>query len=227
MRSTSQISCSVAFLQMPPNMCQLPVRCCTDPSGAAYSNVQVLFEWGTRSRISSLNSNTSACGTWWRWRLIATMLYAVYSYGWKTYATGFMLYYWCYCNDYLFYTMVPSTDPGNGTVTQEFCLLIRQGATPFDGKTLTGWTLFHETYCKPPPSSSWDREGLEALLGTLPERGIITVGLLHHHASLRSDAWVVYLGLRVHSSSYMVVFSSMCFMFRSCELPIMIKITIM
>jgi hypothetical protein len=26
--------------------------------------------------------------------------------------------------------MVLSTDPGNGTVTQEFCLLIRQGATP-------------------------------------------------------------------------------------------------
>jgi hypothetical protein len=24
-------------------MCHLPVRCCTDPSGAAYSNVQVLL----------------------------------------------------------------------------------------------------------------------------------------------------------------------------------------
>jgi hypothetical protein len=33
-----------------------------------------------------------------------------------------------------------------------------------------------------------DREGLEALPGTLPERGIITGGLLHHHASLWSDA---------------------------------------
>jgi hypothetical protein len=31
--------------------------------------------------------------------------------------------------------------------------------------------------------------------------GITTGGLLHHHACLRSDAWVVYLGLRVHSSS--------------------------
>jgi hypothetical protein len=29
----------------------------------------------------------------------------------------------------IFYTVVLSTDPGNGTVTQEFCLLIRQGAT--------------------------------------------------------------------------------------------------
>jgi hypothetical protein len=26
-------------------------------------------------------------------------------------------------------------------------------------------------------------------------------GLLHHHGRLRSDVWVVYLGLRVHSSS--------------------------
>jgi hypothetical protein len=43
--------------------------------------------------------------------------------------------------------------------------------------------------------------GPEALPGTLPERGITTGGLLHHHACLRSDVWVVYLGLRVHSSS--------------------------
>jgi hypothetical protein len=40
-----------------------------------------------------------------------------------------------------------------------------------------------------------------ALPGTLPEREITTRGLLHHHACLRSDVWVVYLGLRVHSSS--------------------------
>jgi hypothetical protein len=60
---------------------------------------------------------------------------------------------------------------------------------------------FHETYCKPPLSSMRDREGPEALLGTLLERGITTEGLLHHHACLRSDAWVVYLGLRVHISS--------------------------
>jgi hypothetical protein len=32
-----------------------------------------------------------------------------------------------------------------------------------------------------------DREGLEALPGTLPERGIATRGLLHRHACLRSD----------------------------------------
>jgi hypothetical protein len=46
-----------------------------------------------------------------------------------------------------------------------------------------------------------DREGLEALLGTLPEREITTGGLLHRHACLRRDEWVVYLGLWVHSSS--------------------------
>jgi hypothetical protein len=51
-----------------------------------------------------------------------------------------------------------------------------------------GMNTFHETYCMPPSSSSQDREGPEALPGTLPERGIITGGLLHHHASLRSDA---------------------------------------
>jgi hypothetical protein len=47
---------------------------------------------------------------------------------------------------------------------------------------------FHETYCKPLPSSMGDREGPEALPGTLPERGITAEGLLHHHACLRSDA---------------------------------------
>jgi hypothetical protein len=46
-----------------------------------------------------------------------------------------------------------------------------------------------------------DREGPEALPGTLPERGITTEGLLHHHACLRRDEWVVYLGLWVYSSS--------------------------
>jgi hypothetical protein len=54
----------------------------------------------------------------------------------------------------------------------------------FIEKTLKDETLLHKTYCKPPPSSSQDREGPEALPGTLPERGIITGGLLHHHASL-------------------------------------------
>jgi hypothetical protein len=62
-------------------------------------------------------------------------------------------------------------------------------------------SIFHETYCKPPPSSTRDREGPEALPGTLPKKGITAGGLLHHHGRLQSDVWVVYLGLRVHSSS--------------------------
>jgi hypothetical protein len=56
-----------------------------------------------------------------------------------------------------------------------------------DGKTLKTRSIFHETYCKLPPSLTRDREGPEALPGTLPERGITTGGLLHHHAYLRSD----------------------------------------
>jgi hypothetical protein len=43
---------------------------------------------------------------------------------------------------------------------------------------------FLETYREPPSSSTRDREGLEALAGTLPERGITTGCLLHHHAHL-------------------------------------------
>jgi hypothetical protein len=68
-------------------------------------------------------------------------------------------------------------------------------------ETLGAQTLFQKTYCKPPPSSMRDQEGLEALPGTLTERGITTKGLLYHHACVRSDVWVVYLGLWVHSSS--------------------------
>jgi hypothetical protein len=60
---------------------------------------------------------------------------------------------------------------------------------------------FQETHHDPPPSSTRDREGLEALPGTLPKREIATGGLLHRHACLRRDEWVVYLGLWVHSSS--------------------------
>jgi hypothetical protein len=60
---------------------------------------------------------------------------------------------------------------------------------------------FPETHRDPPPSLTRDREGLEALPSTLPERRIVTRGLLHHHACLQSDEWVVYLGLWVHSSS--------------------------
>jgi hypothetical protein len=48
-------------------------------------------------------------------------------------------------------------------------------------------SIFHETYCNPPPSSTRDREGSEALPSTLPERGISAGGLLHHHGHLRSD----------------------------------------
>jgi hypothetical protein len=60
---------------------------------------------------------------------------------------------------------------------------------------------FPETHRDLPPSSTRDREGPEALPGTLPERGIATEGLLHRHTCLRRDEWVVYLGLWVHSSS--------------------------
>jgi hypothetical protein len=56
-----------------------------------------------------------------------------------------------------------------------------------DEKTLGAQTLFQKTYFKPPPSSTRDRKGPEALPGTLPERGITIGGLLHHHACLRSD----------------------------------------
>jgi hypothetical protein len=46
---------------------------------------------------------------------------------------------------------------------------------------------FPETHRDLPPSSTRDREGPEALPGTLPERGITTEGLLHRHACLRRD----------------------------------------
>jgi hypothetical protein len=72
---------------------------------------------------------------------------------------------------------------------------------PLDGKNLNTRSILHETYCKPLPSSTRDQEGPEALPGTLSERGITVGGLLHHHGRLQSDVWVVYLGLRVHSSS--------------------------
>jgi hypothetical protein len=60
---------------------------------------------------------------------------------------------------------------------------------------------FSDIHRDPPPSLTQDREGPEALPGTLPERGIATGGLLRRHACLRRDEWVVYLGLWVHSSS--------------------------
>jgi hypothetical protein len=47
---------------------------------------------------------------------------------------------------------------------------------------------FPRNILKSPLLSSRDQEGPEALPDTLPKRGIINEGLLHHHASLRSDA---------------------------------------
>jgi hypothetical protein len=58
------------------------------------------------------------------------------------------------------------------------------------------WNILQATTVIVPRSG-----GPEALPDTLPERGIITGGLLHRHASLQSDARVVYLGLWVYSSS--------------------------
>jgi hypothetical protein len=58
---------------------------------------------------------------------------------------------------------------------------------PLDGKNLKSRLIFLKTYCKPPPSSTQDREGPEALPGTLSERGIPAGGLLHLHGRLRSD----------------------------------------
>jgi hypothetical protein len=46
---------------------------------------------------------------------------------------------------------------------------------------------FSRIHREPPPSSTRDWEDLEALPGTLPERGIATGGLLHRHACLRRD----------------------------------------
>jgi hypothetical protein len=46
---------------------------------------------------------------------------------------------------------------------------------------------FLETHRDPPLSSTRDREGPEALPGTLPERGIATGGLLHRHACIWRD----------------------------------------
>jgi hypothetical protein len=46
---------------------------------------------------------------------------------------------------------------------------------------------FPETHRDPPPSSTRDREGPEALPSTLPERGIATRGLFHRHACLWRD----------------------------------------
>jgi hypothetical protein len=67
-------------------------------------------------------------------------------------------------------------------LTPPFCLYIL-----LDRKNLKARSIFHETYCKPPSSSTRDWEGPEALPGTLPERGFATGGLLHHHGRLQSN----------------------------------------
>jgi hypothetical protein len=41
-----------------------------------------------------------------------------------------------------------------------------------DEKILSARSIFQKTYYNLPPSSTRDQEGTEALLGTLPERGI-------------------------------------------------------
>jgi hypothetical protein len=46
---------------------------------------------------------------------------------------------------------------------------------------------FRETHRDPSLSSTRDREGPEALPGTLPERVIATGGLLHRHTCLQRD----------------------------------------
>jgi hypothetical protein len=46
---------------------------------------------------------------------------------------------------------------------------------PLNGKNLSPRSIFHETYCKPPPSSTRDWEGPEALPDTLPEAFFITM----------------------------------------------------
>jgi hypothetical protein len=62
-----------------------------------------------------------------------------------------------------------------------FCLYI-----PPDGKNLKP-DQFLETHRDPPPSSTRDWEGPEALPGTLPEREIATGGHLYRHACLQCD----------------------------------------
>jgi hypothetical protein len=76
---------------------------------------------------------------------------------------------------------------------------------PPTGKTKTS-DHFSRIHRDPPPSSTQDREGPEALLGTLPERGIATGGLLHRHACLRRDEWVVYW----YVSNVSIIFDAPC-----------------
>jgi hypothetical protein len=105
------MSCSIVFSQMPPNMCHLPVRCCTDPFGAAYSNVQIVIREGTINKISSLHSNMFVCGTWRRWRLIVTVLHAMQFckvdelYNW-IYVINLMLLHWLLYSELWCYLLI-------------------------------------------------------------------------------------------------------------------------
>jgi hypothetical protein len=104
-------------------MCHLPVRCCTNPSGAAYSNVRVFIsnkEPGVGSRA-----------------YIPTCLPVTLDEDGGSLLLCFMLCTrkvkdlcnWIYLVTFdaiamitIFCIVVLSTDPGNGTVTHEFCL---------------------------------------------------------------------------------------------------------
>jgi hypothetical protein len=92
---------------------------------------------------------------------------ASHTMGWRGLAPGHATRWW----GHLAHLLTPS-----------FRLYILLGE-----KTLKPQSIFQKTYYKLPPSSTRDREGPKALSGTLPERGITTRGLLHHHACLRSD----------------------------------------
>jgi hypothetical protein len=81
-------------------------------------------------------------------------------------------------------------------LTLPFCLYIL-----VDGKTLRPdqFSRKHTASCR----HHWREIRRVQKLFSAPcrRRGITTRGLLHHHACLQSDVWVLYLGLRVHSSS--------------------------
>jgi hypothetical protein len=107
---------------MPTNICHLPVRCCTDPCGAAYSNVQVYSdkEQPVGSRV-----------------YIPTCLPVARDEDGGSLLLCFMLCTrkvedlcnWIYvvifdaiAMNTIFYTVVLSIDLGSSTLTQEFCL---------------------------------------------------------------------------------------------------------
>jgi hypothetical protein len=80
---------------------------------------------------------------------------------------------------------------------------------------------FPETHRDPPPSSTRDWEGLEALPGTLPERGIATRGLLHRHACLSLIYTSYFVGtLYIHVSlSFSLLFLVLIYAFQNTKRP--------